>query len=54
MLIVTTDEVESINEEGGEVKDVGYVLETEMLCQGFDQCLVRLTKEQVVIGSNFG
>ena len=33
---VTTDQVESVDEEGGKVKGVGYVLETDVLCQSLD------------------
>jgi hypothetical protein len=36
MPIVTTDQVESVDEEGRKVEGVGYVLEADVLCQSFD------------------
>ena len=34
--IVAADQVESVDEKGGQVEGVGYVLETEVLCQSLD------------------
>jgi hypothetical protein len=36
MPLVTADLVESVDEEGGEVEGVGYVLQTDVFRQCFD------------------
>lgn len=54
MPIFAIDQIESVDKECGKIEGVGYVFETEVLCQSFDKCLMRLTKEQSVVGSDFG
>jgi hypothetical protein len=51
---VMDDQVESVNEKGGEVEGVGDVLQTNVLRQSLDQCRMRSTKKQAVIGGYFG
>jgi hypothetical protein len=36
MAIVTTERVESVDEEGRKVEGVGYVLDTDVFCESFD------------------
>lgn len=50
---IMDDKVESVDEKGGEIEGVGYVLQTNVLRQSFNQCLARSTKKQVVISSDF-
>jgi hypothetical protein len=51
---VTDDQVESVDEKGGEVEGVGDVLQADVLRQSLDQCLMRSTKKQAVVGGDFG
>ena len=53
MPTIADDQVESVDEKGGEVEGRSHVLQTNVLRQSCGQCLARSTQQQPVIGSDF-